>query len=75
MKVLAHAASGATTLALMCALGSSALASMPADGARAPVIPVLQSVSDGTYESFDLAKASAGRTVVLYFFPKAFTEG
>jgi len=75
MRILTHAAVAAATVALVCALGSSALASMPADGARAPAIPVLQSVFDGGYEPFDLAKASAGRTVVLYFFPKAFTEG
>jgi hypothetical protein len=75
MRIVTHAAAAAMAIALVCALRSSALASMPADGARAPAIPVLQSVFDGTYGPFDLAKASAGRTVVLYFFPKAFTEG
>lgn len=48
---------------------------MPSDGAPAPAVPPLQSVLGGTYEPFDLKAASTGRTVVLYFFPKAFTEG
>ncbi|HME82892.1 MAG TPA: hypothetical protein VKF82_12580 [Candidatus Eremiobacteraceae bacterium] len=48
---------------------------MPQDGAAAPSVPVLQSVIDGGFEPFDLKTASTGTTIVLYFFPQAFTEG
>jgi hypothetical protein len=50
-------------------------ADMPQDGAAAPSVPVLQSVFGGADEPFDLKTASTGKTIVLYFFPKAFTEG
>lgn len=55
--------------------GSGAQAAMPSDGSPAPAVPPLQSVLDGKYETFDLKMASTGHIVVLYFFPKAFTEG
>lgn len=62
-------------LTLVLAARTAASAAMPSDGAPAPAIPTLQSVAGGTYEPFDLKAASTGKTVVLYFFPKAFTEG
>jgi len=62
-------------LTLVLATASGARAAMPGDGAPAPAIPTLQSVVAGTYQPFDLKAASTGKTVVLYFFPKAFTEG
>lgn len=61
--------------ALAVELASAVSAAMPQDGAATPAVPVLQSVVDGGYQPFDLAVASRGTTVVLYFFPKAFTEG
>lgn len=70
-----HLLSVALALALGCGLASPAQAAMPADGAPAPPIPVLQSVIGGEYQAFDLAAASSGKTLVLYFFPEAFTEG
>jgi len=62
-------------LSLVLASGTKASAAMPGDGSPAPSVPPLQSVLGGTYEPFDLKAASTGKTVVLYFFPKAFTEG
>lgn len=62
-------------LGLVLAAGTGARAAMPSDGSPAPAVPPLQSVVGGTYEPFDLKAASTGKTVVLYFFPKAFTEG
>jgi hypothetical protein len=62
-------------LVLVLAAGSGARAAMPSDGSPAPTVPPLQSVLGGEYGSFDLKAASTGHTVVLYFFPKAFTEG
>jgi len=50
-------------------------AAMPADGSPTPSVPTLQSVLGGKYEPFNLKAASKGKTVVLYFFPQAFTEG
>lgn len=69
---------GAGTLAALVVLlgaGMAAQAAMPADGAPAPAVPPLESVLGGKYETFDLKAASTGHTIVLYFFPKAFTEG
>ena len=63
----------AATLMLISA--PAAHAAMPADGSPAPAVPTLQSVIAGKYEPFDLKTASAGKTIVLYFFPQAFTEG
>ena len=60
---------------LMIAGVAAARAAMPQDGTPAPAVPTLQSVIGGNYEPFDLKTASTGKTVVLYFFPKAFTEG
>lgn len=60
-------------------LGSLARAAQQApmlqDGAAVPEVPVLQSVIGNNPEPFDLKTASTGKTLVLYFFPKAFTEG
>jgi hypothetical protein len=61
--------------ALLLGAGTGARAAMPSDGSPAPAVPPLQSVLGGSYEPFDLKAASTGHTVVLYFFPKAFTEG
>jgi hypothetical protein len=67
----------AITAALVVPLGAvkDARAAMPSDGSPVPAVPPLQSVLGGKYETFDLKAASTGHTVVLYFFPKAFTEG
>jgi hypothetical protein len=62
-------------LVVLLGAGNGARAAMPSDGSPAPAVPPLQSVVGGKYESFDLKAASTGHTVVLYFFPKAFTEG
>ena len=43
-------------------------------GSKAPAV-VGKSVYAGKIEDFDMAKALASSAVVLYFFPKAFTEG
>lgn len=61
-------------LGLVLAAASTARAAMPSDGSPAPAVPSLQSVIGGDYEPFDLKAASTGTTVVLYFFPKAFTQ-
>jgi hypothetical protein len=53
---------------------SSPTPQAPGPGAKAPVT-VLQSVVGGNVEAYDLQAAAAKRPVVLYFFPKAFTEG
>jgi len=62
-------------LVLGAASSPARAADMPQDGAAAPSLPVLQSVIGGADEPFDLKAASTGTTIVLYFFPKAFTEG
>jgi hypothetical protein len=62
-------------LVLLLGAGTGARAAMPSDGSPAPAVPPLQSVLGGKYEPFDLKAASTGKMVVLYFFPKAFTEG
>jgi hypothetical protein len=49
-------------------------ASMAAAGSKAPPV-VGKSVYAGKIEDFDMSKALASGAVVLYFFPKAFTEG
>ena len=49
-------------------------AAMPSDGSPAPSVPPLQSVIGGNYEQYDLKADSTGKTVVLYFFPQAFTS-
>jgi cytochrome oxidase Cu insertion factor (SCO1/SenC/PrrC family) len=67
----------ATALAALFTVAGAAAsrAAMPADGSPAPAVPTLQSVLAGNYEPFDLKAASTGKTIVLYFFPQAFTEG
>lgn len=62
-------------LVVLLGAGSAARAAMPSDGSPAPTVPPLESVVGGMYVTFDLKAASTGQTVVLYFFPKAFTEG
>lgn len=47
---------------------------MLAVGATAPAVNGA-STFDGKIEQFDLSKALSNGAVVLYFFPKAFTEG
>jgi hypothetical protein len=47
---------------------------MAAAGSKAPAVAG-KSVYDGKIEDFDMTKALASGAVVLYFFPKAFTEG
>jgi hypothetical protein len=47
---------------------------MVAVGSKAPAV-VGKSVFAGKIEDFDMSKALASGAVVLYFFPKAFTEG
>ena len=64
----------ACAMTLLAAASLPALASMPEAGSDSPAIPVLQSVDDGSYQPFDLKTASAGKAVVLYFFPQAFTS-
>ena len=68
------AAAALLVLALTGAHGA-AVSAMPADGTAVPEIPLLQSVLGGAYGPFDLKAASTGKTIVLYFFPKAFTSG
>ncbi|MGE3692436.1 MAG: peroxiredoxin [Novosphingobium sp.] len=52
---------------------SLALAALP-QGARAPQI-VTQGAMDGKAFTFDLRRALRNGPVVLYFYPKAFTQG
>jgi peroxiredoxin Q/BCP len=47
---------------------------MLAVGTKAPAV-VGKSVYAGKIEDFDMSKALASGAIVLYFFPKAFTEG
>ena len=47
---------------------------MVAVGSKAPAV-VGKSVYDGKIDDFDVSKALTTSAVVLYFFPKAFTEG
>ena len=47
---------------------------MLAAGTKAPAV-VGKSVYAGKIEDFDMSKALESGAVVLYFFPKAFTEG
>ena len=63
--------SAAALLAL--ALPSASHAALP-QGARAPQI-VTQGALDGKPFSFDLRRALRNGPVVLYFYPKAFTQG
>ena len=64
----------AAVLGLASQAWAAAGAPMLQDGTTVPPVPVLQSVAGGEYEPFDLKAASSGKTLVLYFFPKAFTE-
>ena len=73
--LLRDTAAGAFAATLVLIGATAARSAMPADGSPAPAVPALQSVLAGKYEPFDLKAASTGKTVVLYFFPQAFTEG
>jgi hypothetical protein len=75
MNIPRRAASTALIVLALTAAHGAVVAAMPADGAQAPEIPVLQSVLGGAYGPFDLKAASTGTTIVLYFFPEAFTSG
>ncbi|GAA0279870.1 peroxiredoxin [Alteraurantiacibacter aestuarii] len=64
----------ASALALALAgLAVPAMAALP-DGARAPAIRTTGALAGQTF-SFDLARALEDGPVVLYFFPRAFTQG
>ncbi|MBV8171307.1 MAG: hypothetical protein JO219_05175 [Candidatus Eremiobacteraeota bacterium] len=64
----------ALVLIASAAARASAAQAMLEDGAAVPAVPALQSVFDGNDTPFDLKQASAGTTLVLYFFPQAFTS-
>lgn len=75
MRRISGLALAASAVLVIGGLVPPAAASMPADGSTAPALAVLKSVLGGQPEPFDLAKASTGKVVVLYFFPQAFSEG
>jgi len=71
-KILASAITSLTAATLMLSAGS-AHASLPV-GAKAPAF-VTQGAKGGKPLTFDLRKALKKGPVVLYFYPKAFTQG
>lgn len=75
MNIFWRVAAAALLVLALAGTHGVAVAAMPADGAAAPEIPVLQSVLGGAYQPFDLKAASKGKTIILYFFPEAFTSG
>jgi hypothetical protein len=73
-RILIGGLLAAASLGLGGQVRAAAEAPMLQDGATVPAVPVLQSIAGGNAEPFDLKAASTGKTLVLYFFPKAFTE-
>jgi len=74
IRTYALAGSLAAAVLLLSAQAIRADEAMLQDGATVPSVPTLQSVVGGTETPFDLKQASSGTTLVLYFFPKAFTS-
>jgi hypothetical protein len=73
-----NAAAIAAAIAMISGMHGTARAAdaqtMVAAGSKAPAV-VGKSVYDGKIDDFDMSKALATGAIVLYFFPKAFTEG
>jgi Flp pilus assembly protein TadD len=74
IRTYALAGTLAAMLLVISAHATRADEAMLQDGATVPAVPTLQSVIGGTETPFDLKQASSGTTLVLYFFPKAFTS-
>ncbi|HZV80133.1 MAG TPA: hypothetical protein VFF60_11050 [Candidatus Binatus sp.] len=74
LRTCTLAGSLAVLLLVVSAQAIRADEAMLQDGATVPSVPTLQSVIGGSEAPFDLKQASSGRTLVLYFFPKAFTS-